>query len=538
MADDDGDIGFEEQLEQENRAKVEEQEKEAATHGLTYTDTDGTVMEWDRDKRAYFPKIDSDFIAKYQMNYGAEFNTAAPDQAPPGSDNTAPGGGNSNAQAWYDYYNQQSAYKSSDNADRGTDGQDNKEYTAADYHAYYSYYYGEDYMKYMNHEEDGEDHKETEDNEDDDAKDKGDGKKRKKKGKDKGDLKRKAPPQPEPAWFDIDTEKSTHVYVSNLPVDMTEEDFRELMTKCGLVMFDPLTNKPKLKLYRNADGTLKGDGLCCYIKQESVDLAMKILDGSDIRGNTISIERAKFTLKGSFDPSKKKKKLGNKAKRRMKEKQAKLFDWRPDMAPGTRLRFERIVILKNMFDPNEFENEPTLINELREDVRAECTKFGEVRKVQVHDRHPEGVISVIFKTPEEADVCVAALQGRWFAKKQISAETYDGKTRYEVHETEAEKQERLRGWEKFLGDEAGSSGAGDKDTHSQREKSDSCGSNRLPDVVNAHSSAAAAGASSAVSDSGGDLSRRPSEGVGNEPGSSVGSSGAADAIVSEESSEQ
>jgi RNA recognition motif-containing protein len=64
----------------------------------------------------------------------------------------------------------------------------------------------------------------------------------------------------------MDEGKSTHVYVSNLPSDFTDEDFKELMSKYGLIMFDPLNKKPKLKLYRNADGTLKGDGLCCYIK--------------------------------------------------------------------------------------------------------------------------------------------------------------------------------------------------------------------------------------------------------------------------------
>jgi hypothetical protein len=64
--------------------------------------------------------------------------------------------------------------------------------------------------------------------------------------------------------------------------------------------------------------------------------------------------------------------------------------------------------------------------------------------------HEDGVVSVTFKTPEEGDVCVAAMQGRWFAKRQIIAATYDGKTKYEVKETDAEREERLKGWEKFL----------------------------------------------------------------------------------------
>jgi len=37
--------------------KVEKEEEEAATRGLTYTDTDGTVMEWDPVRKAYFPQV-------------------------------------------------------------------------------------------------------------------------------------------------------------------------------------------------------------------------------------------------------------------------------------------------------------------------------------------------------------------------------------------------------------------------------------------------------------------------------------------------
>ena len=37
----------------------------------TYTDpTDGTVYEWNEEKRAWFPMVDDNFIAMYQANYG------------------------------------------------------------------------------------------------------------------------------------------------------------------------------------------------------------------------------------------------------------------------------------------------------------------------------------------------------------------------------------------------------------------------------------------------------------------------------------
>ena len=56
------------------------------------------------------------------------------------------------------------------------------------------------------------------------------------------------------------------MYVSGLPEDVTDDEFKELMNKCGMIMYDPRTQKMKLKLYRDADGKPKGDGLCCYIK--------------------------------------------------------------------------------------------------------------------------------------------------------------------------------------------------------------------------------------------------------------------------------
>lgn len=38
------------------------------------------------------------------------------------------------------------------------------------------------------------------------------------------------------------------------------------MSKYGIVMRDPITEEYKVKLYKDKDGNLKGDGLCCYLK--------------------------------------------------------------------------------------------------------------------------------------------------------------------------------------------------------------------------------------------------------------------------------
>ncbi|KAK8776842.1 hypothetical protein V5799_029813 [Amblyomma americanum] len=69
----------------------------------------------------------------------------------------------------------------------------------------------------------------------------------------------------EPSWFELDDAHNTWAYVSNLPDDIDEEEFLELMSKCGLLMKDEKGHY-KIELYHMREGELKGDALCCYIK--------------------------------------------------------------------------------------------------------------------------------------------------------------------------------------------------------------------------------------------------------------------------------
>ena len=44
-----------------------------------------------------------------------------------------------------------------------------------------------------------------------------------------------------------------------------------------------------------------------------------------------------------------------------------------------------MVILKNMFTLQELESDPALILDLKEDVRSECNKMGQVTNVVLYD---------------------------------------------------------------------------------------------------------------------------------------------------------
>lgn len=154
----------------------------------TYTDKDGVVFVFDKEKKAWFPKIDDDFLAVYQLNYGFVDNTSIATTS-----------------------------TKADQADAGP-------------------------------HEDTRTQPETSNEAADEV----------------NPLKRKAPAPPK--WFEVAAEQNTKVYVSNLPLDISEEEFAETMSKCGMIMKDIKTGKLKIKLYRDSNQQLKGDGLCHYIR--------------------------------------------------------------------------------------------------------------------------------------------------------------------------------------------------------------------------------------------------------------------------------
>ena len=61
-------------------------------------------------------------------------------------------------------------------------------------------------------------------------------------------------------------------------------------------------------------------------------LCLQLLDGSEFKGHTIKVEKAKFEMKGTYDPTKcvaltegQKKKLGKKKEKQILDKQRKRY---------------------------------------------------------------------------------------------------------------------------------------------------------------------------------------------------------------------
>jgi HIV Tat-specific factor 1 len=69
-------------------------------------------------------------------------------------------------------------------------------------------------------------------------------------------------------------------------------------------------------------------------------------------------------------------------------------------------KWDKVVILKHMFTLQELEEDPAAMLEIKEDIREECAKLGEVTNVVLFDKEPQGVARVRFKDAQAAEACV------------------------------------------------------------------------------------------------------------------------------------
>ena len=246
-----------------------------------------------------------------------------------------------------------------------------------------------------------------------------------------------------PTWFEVEESQNKHVYVSNLPSNTTEQQFTELMRKCGVIS-EHADGRAKVKLYKTQEGELKGDALCTYLKVESVPYAELILDGYEMEGHKLRVQPAVFEMKGEYNASLKPKKN----KKNKKNRAEKLVKWKDPFYD--RPKHERVVILKNVFGIEELAGDPLLSEQVRIKIKGECEKCGKVKRAIVCERQPEGVVSVMFMNHTDADRCVQAMQGRAFGGRLIECSLWDGETQYVAEETEGESKSRLDKWEEYL----------------------------------------------------------------------------------------
>lgn len=244
---------------------------------------------------------------------------------------------------------------------------------------------------------------------------------------------------------------STACYVEGLPADCSDAELYETFKKCGVVKLDARDGTPRARVYVDERGRPKGDGLVVFLKAPSVDLAISLLDGAELRpgdaSTVMSVSAATFEAKDVGGETRGKGMTKEERKRAaaiLRRQEAESLGWSGfDDEPD---RKKLIVVLRRMFTLEDVYADANLRKELEEDVREEAERTcGPVESVKTYTTSKDGTMTVLFKSLAAAEACVAAWNGRWFDGRQIEASLWDGKSKFvsDRHESEAAQNARL-----------------------------------------------------------------------------------------------
>ncbi|CCF41897.1 splicing factor u2af-associated protein 2 [Colletotrichum higginsianum] len=269
----------------------------------------------------------------------------------------------------------------------------------------------------------------------------------------------RAPPQPR---------QNTAVYVTGLPADATVDEVHEVFSrKAGVIAEEIDSGRPRIKMYTDEMGNFKGDALVVFFKPQSVEMAIMLLDDTEFRFEPGTGEAPKMRVQAADSSYKKVKYDENGAEgaggtggkggdngegtsaqpkrerndrdrqkiiRKTQKMAAKLADWSDDdtaaIPTETNSKWDKTVILKHMFTLAELEEDPAALLEIKEDIREECAKLGNVTNVVLYDEEPDGVVSVKFSQPQSAQACIQLMNGRSFDGRVVEASTATGRERF------------------------------------------------------------------------------------------------------------
>jgi HIV Tat-specific factor 1 len=233
------------------------------------------------------------------------------------------------------------------------------------------------------------------------------------------------------------------IYVTNLPQTCTIADIAQYFSKCGVIQtkegYDG-KEVPMIKPYYDKDTETQLEAaLVTYLRPESVNLAVMLLDDTDFNGSKIKVEEATFSEKANQKRPQKRKKN--------KKSASKKIQWGfTDEKEDDTIK-PRVLILKNMFQPSDAVSDPNFFTAIKEDITGEISKLAAIDRVKIHRNSKEGIVEIKFKkssllNDEAFTTILTKFNGRHYAKKKIEAFEGTGNENWEqVEDDEEERHE-------------------------------------------------------------------------------------------------
>jgi HIV Tat-specific factor 1 len=109
-------------------------------------------------------------------------------------------------------------------------------------------------------------------------------------------------------------------------------------------------------------------------------------------------------------------------------------------------KWAKICIVKHAFTLEELDEDAAAYLEIKEDMREEAEKYGDITNVTLYDKEPEGIISIRFKEFEAAEQFRKVCHGKSFAYRKLEVTIAENKPRFKKSkrgEEDSSDEERL-----------------------------------------------------------------------------------------------
>jgi len=193
------------------------------------------------------------------------------------------------------------------------------------------------------------------------------------------------------------------IFISGLPSYLTAEQVKELLSSFGqLKAFNLVVDQQT--------GMSKGYAFCEYLDTGLTDQAIAGLNGMQLGDNKLLVQLScanSRTTTNNFN-----------------QNQSGI-----DLSRGTGPATE-VLCLLNMITEEDLVNEEEY-EDILDDIKTECTKYGTVNSLEVprpipgHEIRGVGKVFVEFSSPSECQKAQAALTGRKFANRVVVTSYYD-----------------------------------------------------------------------------------------------------------------
>lgn len=235
--------------------------------------------------------------------------------------------------------------------------------------------------------------------------------------------------------------ENTWIYLAGLPGDVTRDELVEFTAPCGILRQDDLISQPRMLIYRTGDraSACRGDAVVCFLKPESVVIALQILDGAHFRpGVVVSASEPEWNDEvvrprvgeGEGGEDGRAAHLSkadlNVMATGLQQQNAELAWLESADGAVSGVIGRKVVVLSGMFVPGQLRSQQD-VAALEAEVVAEIERTcGPVHRCTVFAGHPDGIVQVRMRTVVGTQALLAKMKGQVKDGRPISAKLADG----------------------------------------------------------------------------------------------------------------